>query len=71
MPSENHHELPELLTAKLVCQQVVPVSTMSLWRWVRDGRFPAPVKMSGRNYWRRDEIDAWLAERSAVRGEAA
>ena len=27
------------------------VSTMTIWRWVRDGRLPPPQKINGRNYW--------------------
>jgi len=60
---------PVLLTARMVRGQV-PVSEMSLWRWVRDGQFPAPIKVAKRNYWRADEIDAWLIERSDARGKA-
>ncbi|MBX3598584.1 MAG: AlpA family phage regulatory protein [Rhizobiaceae bacterium] len=68
MNSEIH---PELLSARVICQQIVPISTMSLWRWVRDGKFPAPVKICNRNYWRRSDIEAWLSERSYACGEAA
>jgi predicted DNA-binding transcriptional regulator AlpA len=49
----------------------IPVSDMTIWRWVRDGVFPKPVSINRRNYWRTEDIEAWLAERSASRGEAA
>lgn len=52
-------------------REIVPVSDMTMWRWIRAKKFPEPVKMAGRNYWRSDEIDAWLTERTNARGEAA
>jgi predicted DNA-binding transcriptional regulator AlpA len=39
---------------------MVPVSNATLWRMVKDGRFPAPVKL-GPNVtaWRADDVRAW------------
>lgn len=35
-----------------------PISRMTLWRWVQEGRFPAPVKLAGgsMNYWRWGDV---------------
>lgn len=33
-----------------ICSQY-GVTAMTVWRWVRDGRLPQPVKINGRNYW--------------------
>src|SRR6476661_6274397 len=43
------------------------VSNMCLWRWMRDERvrFPAPVKINGRNYWRLGDLRRWQAEQAA------
>jgi predicted DNA-binding transcriptional regulator AlpA len=41
-------------------RQRVPVSDMSIWRWMKAGIFPKPVKINRRNYWRSDEIDRFL-----------
>lgn len=40
----------------------VPVSPSTIARWVRAGRFPAPVKLAGlrRAAWREAEIVAWI-----------
>lgn len=44
------------------------VSDVTLWRWIRQGRFPRPVKLSpGITRIPREAFDAWCAER---RGEA-
>ena len=33
---------------------------MTIWRWVQEGKFPAPVKVGRRSFWRSDEINAWV-----------
>ncbi len=44
----------------------VPVSPVTIWRWVKDGKFPAPVKLSGNvTAWRAEEIRAWLDQQPA------
>ena len=43
----------------------VPFSAPTLWRKVKDGTFPKPVKLSSRvTVWRVSEIRAWLAKLS-------
>lgn len=38
------------------------VGSRTIWRWVRDGRFPPPVKTpSGMTVWRTDDVRAWIA----------
>jgi prophage regulatory protein len=43
---------------------LLPVSRATLWRWIRDGKFPQPFKL-GENCTVFDavEVDAWLATR--------
>lgn len=64
-------DLPEttLLDARDI-KRLAPVSDMSIWRWVKAGEFPRPIKISRRNYWRSDEISAWLEQQSAARSAA-
>ncbi len=39
------------------------VSRLSVWRWVRDGRFPPPVKVGSRaTRWRLADLEAFEAE---------
>lgn len=43
---------------------LVPVSHATLWRWVKAGKFPRPVKLGDRvTAWNADEVRAWLAAR--------
>ena len=42
---------------------VVPVSRATLWRWVKAGAFPSPVKLSDRvTAWRVDDIRTWILD---------
>ncbi len=43
---------------------LLPVSRATLWRWIKDGKFPQPFKL-GENCTVFDagEVDAWLATR--------
>ena len=56
----------ELLDARDI-KRIAPVSDMSLWRWIKAGDFPKPIKIARRNYWVASEIQDWLAAKSAER----
>jgi hypothetical protein len=43
---------------------IVPFSSATLWRKVKAGAFPAPVKLSERvTAWRVEDIRAWMQSR--------
>jgi len=43
---------------------IIPISGATLWRWVKTGTFPAPVKLGPRvTAWRWDEVQAWMKDR--------
>lgn len=43
---------------------LLPASPATIWRKVKDGTFPKPVKLGDRiTAWRLDDIEAWLAAR--------
>jgi predicted DNA-binding transcriptional regulator AlpA len=45
--------------------EVVPWSAASLWRKVKSGQFPAPVKLSERiTAWRAGDLRIWLANQA-------
>jgi prophage regulatory protein len=51
----------------------VPYSPAHLYRLIRDGRFPRPIRLGEASVgWLEHEVDQWLAERIAERdrGEA-
>lgn len=37
------------------------VSRQTIWRWTRDGDFPAPVKLVGSTRWRIADVEQWEA----------
>lgn len=40
---------------------LIPVSPATLWRWVNAGKFPAPVRLSGRvTAWEASKVSAWI-----------
>lgn len=46
---------------------IVPFSSATLWRKVKAGDFPKPVKLSERvTAWRVEDIRAWMAARNAA-----
>ena len=50
-----------LLTSKDTRARIGGVSTMCIWRWMRDERvrFPEPLKINNRNYWRAGDLRRW------------
>lgn len=44
---------------------ILPVSPATIWRWVRDGKFPPPVKLGPCvTGWHAYEIDAFIKART-------
>lgn len=40
---------------------IVPISATTLWRWVRLGKFPRPIKLSSKvTAWRAADIRTWM-----------
>ena len=53
-----------LIRAKRLRTEFVPLSRTQLWRLVRAGEFPKPVRLSKNAVaWRRDEVEAWVRQR--------
>ncbi len=57
-----------LITAKKLKERVGNISDMTVWRWTHDERlrFPQPIHIQRRRYWREEEVEAWLAERALI-----
>lgn len=49
-----------LVTSRQVRARIGGVTAMCVWRWTRDGKFPAPMRINGRNYWRASVVRAWI-----------
>lgn len=62
---------PRLLRKPAVLARV-PLSDTTLWRRVKDGTFPAPVRISTNAVaWREADVDRWINERAQVGATAA
>lgn len=35
------------------------VSRATIWRWVREGNLPKPVKINGSTRWSSDDLEKW------------
>jgi len=47
---------------------LLPISTNSLWRWVRDGKFPQPFKLGEQTtVFDADEVDRWLKAQKDIK----
>jgi predicted DNA-binding transcriptional regulator AlpA len=71
MVSMRVYRLRQLATTKNR-QGVLPVGPATVWRWVRDGKFPAPFKLGqGTTVWDAAQVEAFIVSASAGKGGAA
>ena len=44
---------------------LIGISNATLWRWIKAGRFPAPMKIGKKKVaWRSSVLATWIAQRS-------
>jgi predicted DNA-binding transcriptional regulator AlpA len=53
-----------LITSKQVLELCGGIAAMTLWRWIKDGKFPKPIYIATRRYWTEAEVIAWLQKQS-------
>ena len=45
---------------------LIGISNATLWRWIKAGRFPAPLKIGKKKVaWRSSVLAGWIAQRGA------
>ncbi len=50
---------------------LIPVSPATLWRWVRAGKFPEPIRLSDRvTAWEASKVNAWVQSQASSKGAA-
>jgi prophage regulatory protein len=60
IPARKYIRAQELAT-------ILAVHRTTLWRWVRDGHFPRPVRLGPNTVaWDSIQVDAWLASRAGA-----
>jgi predicted DNA-binding transcriptional regulator AlpA len=49
--------------------EIVPISSATLWRWCKAGRFPKPQKLGPRvTAWNVSDVRAWMTSKEAANG---
>lgn len=72
MSSEPPDCVPERFLPEPVVKDRTSLDRVTRWRLVKDGKFPAPVRISpGRVAWAESQITAWIAEKMAAAGGVA
>lgn len=65
--TRNLHQKPRYVRMKDM-SPMVGASTSTLWRWVKDGTFVRPIKLSARiTVWNLAEVEQWLEDREDAR----
>jgi len=59
-----------LLKSKQV-QARYGIARVTLWRWLRDDKFPNPITVNGRNYWRQEALEIWERQQEVCKAGAA
>jgi prophage regulatory protein len=59
------------LLTEIEIRKIVPLAHSTIWRLVRDGQFPRPIKIGKSARFSEREIQEWIAARLAARPEAA
>lgn len=57
---------PRYLSSGQLRDMIGGVSEMTIWRWSTDESisFPRPVRIGRRRFWRADEVEKWMADRT-------
>ena len=62
--AHNEQNVPNILADGLISRkqlkQLIPVSSMTIWRWEREGRLPKHLKIGRKAFWRLAEIRALI-----------
>lgn len=60
----NPKSIPAFYREAQLVPSMLPVSSSTLWRMVRRGEFPAPVKLAPKvTAWPAGPVDRWIRER--------
>ena len=48
------------IRARTASKGLIGVSEKTIWQWIKQGNFPAPVKIGSVSIWRSTDIQAWM-----------
>ncbi len=49
-----------LLSEKMIIPRIIPIARSTWWKGIQAGKFPKPVKVGRRSFWRERDIKALL-----------
>ena len=58
----------ERLISRAEVRQFVSASDMGLWRWLQAKKFPPPLYIGARRYWKASDIARWLESKEVQNG---
>ena len=59
--TQQNKQQPSFIRQKQLIPHVVPFSPATLWRKVKSGDFPKPIKLSENiTAWRWEDVEAWI-----------
>jgi prophage regulatory protein len=62
-PREKDSSEPEFLRQSILLKHYLPFSAATLWRLIKGGRFPRPVKLTSQiTAWRCAEVKSWAED---------
>jgi predicted DNA-binding transcriptional regulator AlpA len=41
-------------------EQILNISKSTLWQWVKQGKFPTPIKRVGSTFWKSEDVEEWI-----------
>jgi excisionase family DNA binding protein len=62
---EPNREFPSLITAKELAR-MLQVSTRTVWRLLKAGEIPKPIRIGGMVRWRLDTVHDWITGKPAL-----
>lgn len=67
--SPKAQEIADPLLKLPIVQELTSLPVSTLYAWVKQGRFPSPVKLGVRSVaWRLSDVQSWLDSRVPARG---
>ncbi len=64
MPSPDQPDEDQQILRRDEVLQLIGIARPTLYEWLRDGRFPQPIRLGARSIgWRRSDIRAWLHDK--------
>ena len=54
-------EKPERLVRASYIYERLGIHYTTLWRWIKDGKFPPPIQLGRFRAWPKEDVDRWEA----------